>query len=190
MKIKYNSPVILTFAIIATLVMAITAWIDSTFASQYFAVGHSFSWQNPLSWFRLVSHCIGHGNWAHLFGNFMMILLLGPILEEKYGAAELFEMIFVTALATGILQTFLFRNELLLGASGVVFMLIILSSMSNIRAGEIPLTFVLVAILYVGAEFVSSLQADKVSQFAHILGAVCGACFGFLLERKRSFGTK
>ena len=188
MKIKYNSPVILTFAIIATVVTALNESVYPRLAQTYFAVGHTFVFSSVLSWFRLISHCIGHGGWAHLFGNFTMILLVGPILEEKYGSDDLLLMIIVTSLATGILNMVFFPKTLLLGASGIVFMLIILASMANFRQGEIPLTFVLVAILFLGSEIVQALRPDKISQFAHIIGGIVGAGFGFMLERRRGFG--
>ena len=49
-----------------------------------------------------VSHILGHGNWEHLIGNFMLILLLGPILEERHGSGSLLIMVLITALFTGI----------------------------------------------------------------------------------------
>ncbi len=185
MKIKYNSPVILTFAIAATVVTALSESVYPRLASTYFAVGHPFNWASILSWFRLVSHIIGHAGWPHLFGNFTMILLIGPILEEKYGSDDLLLMVVFTALTTGILNMILFPKTLLLGASGIVFMLIILASMANFHQGEIPLTFVLVAVLFGGGEILQALKPDKISQFAHILGGITGAGFGFLLVRRK-----
>ena len=107
-----------------------------------------------------------------------MILLLGPLLEEKYGSGPLLLMMLVTAVITGILNTFLFTSGLL-GASGIVFMFILLSSFSGIREGEIPLTFVMIAVLYFGQELIMSFQNDNVSQFGHILGGLAGSLFGY-----------
>ena len=73
---------------------------------------------------------------------------------------------------------FVFKINLV-GASGIVFMLILLSSLVNFKSGQIPLTFVLVAILFFGREVVSALKPDHVSQAAHIIGGVCGSLFGF-----------
>jgi len=84
----------------------------------------------------------------------------------------------ITAFVTGLLNTIFFSTGLL-GASGIVFMLILLASFANIRDGEIPLTFVIVAALYLGQELVNSFKPDNVSQFAHILGGLAGAVFGF-----------
>ena len=99
-------------------------------------------------------------------------------IEEKYGSNNLLIMILATALITALLNIFLF-NTGLWGASGIVFMFIILVSFTNVREGQIPLTFILVALLFVGKEVMQSLSMDNVSQFAHILGGVCGSFFGF-----------
>ena len=133
---------------------------------------------NIIDYFQLFSHAIGHQDWAHLLGNFSFILLIGPMLEEKYGSANLLKMMLLTALITGLLNVLLFQSGLR-GASGIVFMLILLSSVVNVRRGEIPLTFVLVVLLFLGREITSIFRQDNISQFAHILGGICGGFFGF-----------
>ncbi|MCJ8346734.1 rhomboid family intramembrane serine protease, partial [bacterium] len=140
---------------------------------------------DPWDYFRMVSNIFGHANWGHLAGNFSLILLIGPLLEEKYGSWSLLQMIFATAIFTSILNI-AFLDTGAYGASGIVFMLILLSSMANFKEGEIPLTFLLVAVLYVGEEVLNSFKADNISQFGHILGGFCGACFGFFLKKDRS----
>ncbi|MGB0523634.1 MAG: rhomboid family intramembrane serine protease [Flammeovirgaceae bacterium] len=175
MKIRYNAPVVLTYTLISVLVLALGL-------NDFFTVsGYMDDWSNPINYFQLISHIAGHANWEHLIGNFTLILLIGPILEEKYGSQRLLVMILATGLLTGILNIVLLDTGLL-GASGIVFMLIILSSISNAKAGEIPLTFILIALLYIGGEVMRAMGNDNVSQFAHILGGVCGAFFGFVLK--------
>tara|TARA_Y100000589_G_scaffold60615_1_gene51506 strand:- start:413 stop:916 length:504 start_codon:yes stop_codon:yes gene_type:complete len=146
--------------------------------SLLFTLYPTFNFSDPLSYVRIWSHIIGHGSWQHLIGNFSMILLLGPLLEEKYGSGPLLIMMLITAVITGILNTAFFTSGLL-GASGIVFMFILLSSFSGIREGEIPLTFVMIAVLYFGQELVLSLRDDNVSQFGHILGGLTGSLFGY-----------
>jgi membrane associated rhomboid family serine protease len=84
----------------------------------------------------------------------------------------------ITALATGLLHTLLWDNHLL-GFSGLVFMFIVLSTLLNIRNREIPLTFILVVVLYFGMEILSSLQETQISHFAHLFGGAMGAFWGF-----------
>jgi len=182
MRITYNAPVTLTFAIVSSVVLLADQLTGGSLIPAYFAVGGSMDLADPLDYVRLVTHVLGHGNWTHLVSNFAFILLLGPILEEKHGSPALLVMMVITALVTGILNVIFFATGLL-GASGIVFMMILLGSFTNFRRGEVPLTFILVVVLYLAREVVTALQDDTISQFAHIAGGFCGSLFGFLRPR-------
>ena len=95
---------------------------------------------NPLTYIRFVGHIFGHAGWEHFMGNIMLILVVGPLLEEKYGSSNLLFVILATALVTGIANFALFPRVQLLGASGVVFALILLSSFTGLNEDGIPLT--------------------------------------------------
>ena len=56
--------------------------------------------------------------------------------------------------------------------------------MINIKHKEIPLSFILVVIIFIGKEVINALSPDQVAQFAHIIGGVVGGVFGFLLAGK------
>lgn len=185
-RIKYNAPITLTLALIASILVLIDQVAGTHLIPTYFMVAGRgmFNTSDPFDWLSLFTHILGHSGWDHLLSNMALMLLLGPILEEKYGSLSLFFMIFITAIATGLLNAFLFPTALL-GASGVVFMMILLTSFTNNRNGEIPLTFILILILYLAAEIVNAFSYDDISQFAHIIGGVCGSLFGFLRPRKR-----
>lgn len=187
-KIKYNSPVILTYALICVFSLIIGEFTKGASTRLMFCV-YRFPLDDALGYVRLFTHVIGHINFNHLFGNFMIILLIGPMLEEKYGSLNLLIMIIFTAGITGIFQV-LFFNTALLGASGVAFMLIILSSFANISKGKIPLTLILVLFIYLGQEVISGAVADdNVSHITHILGGVCGAVFGFFINNRGTNST-
>jgi membrane associated rhomboid family serine protease len=181
LRIRYNSPVVLTFAFLCAIVLLIDQVSGGTFIRAFFVLPPTFDAGSFLSWLKLVTYVIGHASWAHLIGNFAFILLIGPVLEEKYGSLPLLLMMLVTALATAVLNILLVHAGLL-GASGIVFMLILLSSFTNIRQGEIPITFLLVVALYLVREFVNALAPDTISQLAHIAGGIIGGLFGFLFS--------
>jgi membrane associated rhomboid family serine protease len=185
MRIRYNAPVTLTFALISALVLALDQLLSLGLRQALF-VAHgreAFSFASPMDWIRIFTHIVGHVNWQHLLGNFAIILLIGPILEEKYRSGSLLIMILITALITGLLNALL-SPAALLGASGVAFMMILLVSFTNIRNGEIPLTFILILILYLAQELINSFQENQISELAHIAGGACGSLFGFLRPRK------
>ena len=88
------------------------------------------------------------------------------------------KMMAITALITAIINMIFFKTALL-GASGIAFMLILLSSFANYQKGKIPLTLLLVALIYIGGEVVNGIiSTDNISQLAHIVGGICGAFFG------------
>jgi membrane associated rhomboid family serine protease len=182
LRIRYNSPVILTFALLCAAVLLIDQLSGGAFIRAYFTLTPDFNAGSFLSWMRMVTYVIGHANWTHLISNFSFILLIGPVLEEKYGSLPILAMMLVTALATAALNLLLVRTGLY-GASGIVFMLVLLSSFTNIRQGEIPITFILIVALYIVREFVNALQPDTVSQLAHIAGGLIGGAFGFLFSK-------
>jgi membrane associated rhomboid family serine protease len=188
MKIKYNAPTTLSFAFICAGVLILNQTLFRTLTQTWFAVGPkgSFSPTSVRCWITLFTHVIGHADWNHLISNFSLILLIGPILEANYGSRVLFLMIAITALITGVFNTLLFPSYLL-GASGVVFMMILLASFTNFKKGEVPLTFILILVLYIGREIFNSFRQDNISEFAHILGGFCGSLFGFFRPPKLMF---
>ena len=186
MRIKYNAPTILTFTLICASVLFLSSTLLPGLIENWFMVPGkgSFRATSLRHWVTIFTHVVGHGDWNHLIGNFTLILLIGPMLEENYGSSPLLIMIIITAFATGLLNILLFRSYLL-GASGVVFMMILLSSFTNFSRGEIPLTFILVLILYMGVQLLDSFRSDNISQFAHIIGGLCGSFFGFLRANEK-----
>lgn len=183
MRVRYNSPVILSFALASAIVLIVNQITGGRFTPTLFIVNPSFSASNPIDWLRLVLHVVGHRDWGHLISNFSFILLIGPVLEEKYGSLPILLMMLVTAITTGILNILVVKTGLY-GASGIVFMLILLSSFTNIRKGEMPITFILIIALYIMREFINALNPDTISQLAHIAGGICGGLFGFLFARR------
>ena len=183
MRLRYNSPVILTFTLLSTLVHLLNTYVSKS-VNTFFTVPGNLEFAGIKEYVSIVSHVLGHADWEHLLGNFSLILLLGPILEEKYGSKKLLLMIVCTAIFTGLLNILIFETGLL-GASGIVFMLILLSSITNYRNGDVPITFLLVVALYLGKEVMSAFSSDQVSQFGHIMGGIFGAIFGFALNKKQ-----
>ena len=184
LRITFNAPVTLGFVFlcfVATLAGIMTG-TKSTMA--IFMTYHS-SLRNPLTYIRFFTHIFGHSGWEHFIGNASFLLLLGPMLEEKYGSKEMIEVIAITAVATALINYIFFVNIALCGASGVVFAFIILASFTGFKAGEIPLTFILVAVIFIGQQVYQGIAVmDNISNMAHIVGGIVGACIGYMLNRR------
>lgn len=186
-KITMNAPVVLgvvAISFIATLLNYITSGVSGRVL---FVTYHS-SLLSPLTWVRAFTHIFGHADWSHLIGNMSYLLLLGPMLEEKYSSRILSEVIAVTAVGTSLVNYILFPNVALCGASGVVFAFILLSSFTSFKEGELPITFILVVIFFIGQQVWEGITVqDNVSNMAHIVGGIIGGILGYGLNRKSRF---
>ncbi len=187
-RIKYNAPVILTFAILCTMVLAFSEITGYKYTPELF-VTHRGSLSNPMTYITMFTYVLGHASIEHFIGNMMLLLLTGPVVEEKYGSKNTLIIILFTALLTALANMAVTTNGLI-GCSGIVFAFIILCSMTSFSRGEIPLTMILVVVFYIGQEIIDGVFVqDNVSQMAHIIGGVAGAAFGFFLENgQRSLG--
>ena len=193
LRITYNAPVVLSFALLCVAVWLLNlltgakpdqgtmGWTNNHLFSVYRA-----SLLDPLTYVRLFGHVLGHLSWDHLLNNMMLLLVLGPMIEEKYGSSNTLFVILASALVVGILQMVFFPgSHHLLGASGVVFAFILLASITGMEEGTIPLTRILVALLYIGQQVLAAFGSkdSNVSQMAHIAGGVVGGGLGIVMNR-------
>lgn len=177
--LQYNSTLILTYFFISVGTL-ILKYITLGKSNLLLFSSYRSSPFNPLTYIRLFTHILGHENWKHLSNNFLYILLIGPMLEEKYGTYNLFIMILITAGIIGIINSLL-GNKRILGASGIVYMFIVMSSFVNIQAGKVPITLILIFIFYIANEIIEGIfKEDNVSHLGHIIGAICGCTLGYL----------
>ncbi|NDV61315.1 rhomboid family intramembrane serine protease [Puniceicoccales bacterium CK1056] len=184
LKIDYNAPYCLSFAILAMVVYVANTLSGGWALGHWFSIPGSASLGDWTTYPRLFLHVLGHGSAQHLFSNIIVFLLVGPMLEEMYGPTMLIVLSLITALITGLIMIFFFSGALA-GASGIVFALIILSSFANAKSGTIPLTFVLISLIFLGGEVIRALSGvDQIAQFAHIAGGVLGGFAGFLIAKR------
>ncbi len=180
--ITNNSPAVLGFVLVSLAVLGINMLTGGASNRLLFMTFRSPP-TDILTYIRLFTHVLGHESWAHFIGNMSYILLLGPTLEERYGAEKILEVIGITALVTGLVNYIFFPNVAICGASGVVFAFILLVSFTNVRAGEIPVTVILVALIFLGQQIYEGIfLRDNVSNLSHVLGGIVGATAGYRLN--------
>jgi len=183
-RFSFNSPVILGLTFLS-LIILLGNYLTKGFLNSFLAIRYT-SFFDPFMYLRLFTHVIAHQDLAHFTGNFLLILAVGPMVEEKYGSKPLLIMICITAVITGLVNILFFKNVMLIGASGLVFMLILLASFTNISNGKLPITVLLVGALYIGNEIISGFAADdNISQISHIIGGLCGGFFGFIFHKDK-----
>ena len=189
LKVSYNAPVTLTFSLAAIFILFLN-WISKNTIVPYVftAPGSSssampFHFNNALDYVRLVLHIFGHSDWQHLISNISFVLLLGPLIEERYGSPILVLMMAISALVSGVVAA-CFSPVPMLGANDIAFLMILLASFSAISKNEIPLSFILILILYIAREFTGYPAEQNIAIIAHIAGGFCGSLLALLAVPK------
>ncbi len=130
--------------------------------------------------------CWATPGYSHYMNNMLLILLVGPGLEEKYGSLNLLMTILATALVTGLVQFIFFPGTALLGSQRCGVHDDCAELLHRDAPGRHPPTMLLVVALYLGNEVVDGLsESDNISQMTHIVGGLCGIVFGFSLARAK-----
>ncbi|MCL2664179.1 MAG: rhomboid family intramembrane serine protease [Defluviitaleaceae bacterium] len=183
-RVQYNAPVTITFVLLALAALVADHFTKGAANPILFMVYRAPPTQ-LLTYFRLFGHVLGHGGPEHYVNNMLTILIIGPMLEEKYGGKRLALMMAVTALVTGILFIVV-SDKALLGASGIVFMLIMLSPFVNMQKGRVPITLILVIAVFLGREIYAGVTSESnVSHMTHIIGGLCGGVFGIFINKSK-----
>ena len=168
LKITFNAPIILGFVMICFIATLPGVLSNGRIAQTLFMTYHS-SLTNPRTYLRFIAHIFGHSGWSHFIGNASYLLLLGPMLEEKYGSKVLLEVMCITVVVTGLVNYIFFWNVGLCGASGVVFAFIILASFTGFKEG------MLVAVIFIGQQVYEGITVkDDISNMSHIVGGIVG----------------
>ena len=166
-KLSFNSPIVLGFTILCFVALALN-WVTKGWANRtFFSVYHS-SLLSPFTYIRMFGHVVG------------------PLLEEKYGSSNILFVILTTALVTGIVNYVFFPHVQLLGASGVVFAFILLSPFTGVKEGTVPVTLLLVGIIYIGGQIYEGLFVyNNVANLTHILGGLVGGGLGYVMHKNK-----
>ncbi len=179
---SFNAPLMIGFALVALTALLLSQVTNGASNRLVFSVYRSS--MSPLFILRLFCHVFGHNDFTHYVSNMALILSLGPIVEERFGSIRVLIMFAITALVSSVFHLFFGGNTMLLGASGIVFMLIFLASTAGTSQGEIPITLIAVCALYLTQEIFSGLfAADNISHLTHIVGGLCGAFMGVFIHK-------
>ncbi len=177
---SYNSVVILSYFFLCFFFLLLNHFTKGK-ANQFFVMRKG-SIINPMNYIRLLTSGLCHKDWNHFRNNFITILLIGPMLEEKYGSIPLLQMLVLTTLISSAVHLVIYKHGAV-GASDNVFMLIVLCSIVNITDGKIPITLVFIFFFYVADEIIKqfSKKNDHVAHDSHIVGALLGFLYGYFL---------
>lgn len=134
-----------------------------------------------------------HGDWAHLIGNSIALLVLGSIIALS-GIRPLLSVTLISWLASGVVSWLLGgAGTIHIGASGIVFGYIFYVIVRGFFSRRIlHLVIGLVIGFYYGLEALAGLSPmlDGVSWQGHLGGAVGGVASAYGLRRDRDRGAR
>lgn len=182
-SLSFDSPITLIFAI-ASLCVAILMKIFPQLQNLFLCpTVHSsvnaFDPKSISSYIGLLFYALGSTNWALLSSNLVFILLLCPKVEFSFGKSILSVLMIVCCIFSGVV-CICFSSESITGCSGIVCMLLILAMYSSIDKMSIPLSYILLALLYFGREFVNIVENNSLAVFCHFAGALVASLIGIL----------
>lgn len=192
-KVAYDAPVTLTFVIVCAIIFLLNmllaksgkaSGLEKLLASPTAQTGSlPFIVKQPLSYLRLLLYIFGSvaDGASILFTNLILIMLLGPAMEERYGSVIIGIMIFVSALFAGVLNA-CFCETSLVGAVPLVSMMIFLNAFMSFSKKKFPLSFAAVMVLFVLLQIFSGAGAIRI--IICIAGGLCGSLFAFLTSPK------
>ena len=195
----FDSPVVLVFSVVSTVIFISDLILKLNLSEKIFECPGAksvpaFDFKSALSYVKLVIYPFGGENSTSFFLNIGFILLLGPVLEERYGSIMLALMIFITSLVGGVL-TACVSTFGISGCGGIVFMMIILSVLSVFIKKQLPVSWIFIFALYLAFSLFSGkkisgfmpFMQNNVPVFIQLASGICGSLFGFFVcPKKRS----
>lgn len=188
LKFSYDAPVTLTFVIVCAVLFLLNNLVikngalSNVLASPTSQTGAlPFIVKQPLSYLRLLLYIFGSGEEVIYLTNLMIILMMGPAMEERYGSVIIGIMIFVSALFAGVLNA-CFCADSLVGAVPVVCMMIFLNAFMSFSKKTVPATFLAVIVFFGFFSISSGMSAIRL--IICIAGGLCGSLFAFLTSPK------
>jgi rhomboid protease GluP len=144
---------------------------------------------------RMLSHAFVHGGFLHLLFNTMVLVMFGPLLEERLGSARLFLLYWLGALGGAVVATPTSQSpevaledgpwfQATVGGSGALFGLLGAALASVMRQGRHLLEFLdyygpRQLLLMILLNFALGLMVPVISNAAHFGGLVTGFAFVF-----------
>lgn len=209
LSVSYDAPITLSFIFISTILFVLNKYVFKDLLAQkalicFGTAGNaSFDYSSPLSYIRIIAHIFYAASWNQLLTNATFILLLGPVLEERYGSIVIGLTFFLSSLVSGVLATF--STTTLSGPSGIIFMLILLNTITSLEKKNLSLSSILIFVLYAAFTLYEGFQNNasmfsgnpfiifcksNISTLMNLIAGLVGSLAGFLTAPKASKSAK
>lgn len=202
-RVTYDAPVTLSFIFVTAIIFLLDQFVFKGNISRKALIcmgtsrGNIFNYTDPLSYVRIFAHVFHANTWINMISNATFLLLLGPVLEERYGSLVIGLTIFLSTLVSGVLATF--SPTPVSGPAGIIFLFILLSTISSFEKRNLSLSSILLFILYSAFVFtqgyernIATIPGNKIiiffkaniPSFMALISGITGSIAGFLTAPK------
>lgn len=156
-------------------------------------------WNDPLTWYPLLSHMFLHGGWFHLISNMWILFIFGDNVEDRMGRTRFIIFYLLGGIVSGLVQAALSPDPFIpaIGASGAIAAVLGAYFLFYPRArilALVPIFFFgwfmeVRAVVFLGIWFVLQLYSGVISLGTMAMGGVAwwahigGFVFGVLAAR-------
>lgn len=208
-RVTYDAPITLSFIFITAIIFILDQFALKGSLSEKILIcsgrtnGYSFDYTSPLSYVRIFAHVFHANNWINMLSNATFLLLLGPVLEERYGSIAIALTLFLSSLISGVLATF--SPIPVSGPSAIIFLFILLSTITSFEKRNLSLSSILLFILYsafvlsqgygnnlslfTGNKIIIFFKAN-IPSFMSLIAGILGSIAGFLTAPKATKSAK
>lgn len=189
-KVAVDAPVTIGFVLICFFIFV----IDSFFAKGFLSANvfnsptnakgaFPFIVSEPLMYAKLILYVFSTNSIQLLVLNMLLIVLLGPEMEQKYGSVIIGIMILISALFSGVLNV-CFCSQPIQGCLSVIFMLAFLNVFYAIVQNKLTVSSIIVFVLVFVYEFFQKSDNGVIGILISICGGLCGSLIAFLSSPK------
>lgn len=174
------APVTMTIVAVTVLVGLLQLLPGDVSGSLLYWVGYSLS--EP---WRHVTYALVHASPLHLAFNMLVLVMVGPSIEQRIGRLPFLAAYVVTAIGAAVAVAWFTPQAAVVGASGAIYALFGMAIGMQRMLGRVQPSLLIV----VGINLVITFLVTNVSWPAHVGGLVLGLGIGFgigWLDRRRS----
>ncbi len=207
-KFLFDSPVSIIFVLLTVAVFVADIFLKGKITElactcrSMKVAENAFNIRNPMDYVRVLAHVFGNENWNQILINSTIMLLLGTTLEERYGSKIVTLMAIIASVVSGVL-TVCAPPMMNCGADSILFMFIILASLTALAKKTVSFSWLLVFAAFTAQKiytlnneqifarisydsgFMQILQ-NNLPVFISLAGGLCGSLLGFLIAPKSS----
>jgi len=136
----------------------------------------------------LITYMFLHSGPYHLFFNMYVLLIFGPMLEQRIGSKRFLLIYFASGIIAAFISSFFYFSAL--GASGAIMgilgvLIILMPDLKLLLFFVVPMQLWVAAIIFVLIDVLGIFYPTGIGNIAHLVGLATGLLYGLYLKKQR-----